>query len=123
MFSAMPSSQGARGAISKGLFTGFSGFTVYAIVAQEKIEPMCPRRQMEPWAAFRGAVPAGQGRQSAPLFGPGEASPGLLCPVLGSAQDRHGAPGVGAAEGYGRELKPLLHEERLRELFSQEKIL
>ncbi|KAF4803046.1 hypothetical protein TURU_020133 [Turdus rufiventris] len=54
-----------------------------------------------------------------PLLNPGEASPGGLCPVLGSSgQERHGAAGVGSTEATEmmRGLEHLSYEERLREL-------
>lgn len=36
----------------------------------------------------------------APLLSPGDATPGVLCPILGSlVQERHGAPGAGSVEG------------------------
>ena len=54
-----------------------------------------PRRPTAPWAA-----PA-EGGDCHPLLCPCQASPGVVRPGLGSlAQERHGAVGVGPAEGH-----------------------
>ncbi|KAJ7425020.1 hypothetical protein BTVI_04119 [Pitangus sulphuratus] len=70
---------------------------------------------MGSWAALGRLLPTGQ---EMILLRPGEASPGMLCPVLGSSgQEGHGAPGVGL-EGYkGDEGTGLSsYKDRLREL-------
>lgn len=40
-------------------------------------------RLMVYWEAFGGPSPAGQGGDPFPPLSPGEATPGVLCPVLG----------------------------------------
>ena len=62
---------------------------------------------------------AGPGKSSCPVLGTGEASPRVLCSVLGtSVQKGHGGAGAGAKKGNKavKGLESTAYEERLKEL-------
>lgn len=76
-----------------------------------------PLQQSRPVASWA----AGPGSEPPPLLSPGEASPGVLCPVLcSSVQERHGHTVHIPIKG----LEYVICEESLGDLqlFSQEKV-
>ena len=76
------------------------------------------------WDALKRLQPAGQERSISSLFFPGEATSGVLCPVLGSsAQERQGTAGESPAEGNKDNQEHFLYKEGLRDvgLFSLER--
>jgi len=73
---------------------------------------MCPEGQLYPGLHQKQSDQQVAGGDSAPLLRSGECPPGVLCPALeSSAQERHGAVGVGPEEDHKKDLRagaPLL---------------
>ena len=81
--------------------------------------PVCQESQWDPGVHQEECGQQDERDSSSPLHCPGEASSGVLCPVLGSlVQERWRATGESPAEGYKDDegLERLSYEERLREL-------
>lgn len=74
--------------------------------------PLQQRWPVAPWAALEGVLSADQGSVPFPLLSMGEATPGILCPVVGSpVPERHGRTG----ESLARATKVIMElEKRLR---------